>query len=341
MIKGKQIVSQLEFNLYENAIDSIKHAIEHYTSDPTETRRYKYAILHLSQGVTLLLKERLSREHRHFIYKNVSNSEGVTVDVNMAIARLSSIAKVDLGDAKETVRELARLRNNIEHYDVSLPKQQADSVIGRVVPFLASFVRDELGREFQQEIGQQTWDELLRIQEYLVQAIKDAKQKITREKQRAFYCNRCQENTAMETEDGTSSCLVCLTELPFKRDCWSCGQVYFANSYPLAPYCPDCRNLARQKYSNFRAPGFVNEAKQLFVSLGGQATYLELLRLLSEFHVAGPSSAPSYIHELHQAGLIDFLDEVRKSEWLEVIDTPHHGGYWFQNDDVFIWHAEA
>ena len=149
---------QLKLNLYDNAIDSIKHAIEHYTNDPTETRRYKYAILHLSQGVTLLLKERLSREHPYFIYKNVSNPEGVTVDADMAIARLKSIAKVDLGDAEKTVRELARLRNNIEHYHVSLPKQQADSVIGRVVPFLGSFVRNELGREFQQEVGQQTWN---------------------------------------------------------------------------------------------------------------------------------------------------------------------------------------
>jgi hypothetical protein len=56
-------MAELKLNLYQNAIDSIKHGIEHYTTDTDETRRYKYTILHLAHGVLLILKERLGQEH--------------------------------------------------------------------------------------------------------------------------------------------------------------------------------------------------------------------------------------------------------------------------------------
>ena len=189
-------MSQLNLNLYENAIDSIKHAIEHYTIDPVEKRRYKYAILHLSQGVALLLKERLTREHPNLIYTNVSD-EGKTVDIETTISRLEKIAKVDLTSARGVILELASLRNQLEHFAVDISQQQADSIIGRIVPFIVSFVRDELGKSFQHEIGDGNWRALLQIQGYRESAIRGAENKIKQQNRTAFLCSKCQAHTAI------------------------------------------------------------------------------------------------------------------------------------------------
>jgi hypothetical protein len=149
----------------------------------------------------------------------------------MAIARLQSIANVDLGDAEKTILALANLRNNIEHFAVDLPKQQADSIIGRTVPFLASFVSNELGRRFQLEIGDKVWQNLIRIQEYRDNAINTAKKMIASRDEQPYYCEACQEDTAIKVyyrEDEWSlhsynvSCLACLDLVSVGMVCLGC-----------------------------------------------------------------------------------------------------------------------
>ena len=53
-----------QFNLLENAKDSLRHAVEHLTNRDRKTSSdFKYVIRDLSQGVELFLKEALKRIH--------------------------------------------------------------------------------------------------------------------------------------------------------------------------------------------------------------------------------------------------------------------------------------
>lgn len=330
--------TELQLNLYENAIDSIKHAVEHYTQDTDEARRYKYTILHLAQGVVLLLKERLRREHPNFVFSNVARNSK-TVDVETAISRLEQIAAVDLGYARNIVKELASLRNRIEHYAVDISKQQADSIIGRTMPFLIAFSQDELDKDFAREIGAETWQALLTIETYLASAIRAVEQRLRAEGKRSFYCRRCQANTAIETSYGESeweinytvvSCLVCLDEAFIRTECRECKKEIIREAYPSSTfeyhvtagrpvqnysYCTDCVAKLHQEFPNFRLPTFVAEVRRWFQKHDVMTTE-QLYGLLWNVSLAGPTSRPILLEELYKKGVIDFADDHDREEYV-------------------------
>jgi hypothetical protein len=331
-------LSDLELSLYENAVDSIKHGIEHYVADADEKRRYKYAILHLSQGIALLLKERLKREHPNFIFSNVA-TEGKTVDVDTAISRLERIAKVDLGYAKEAILELASLRNKTEHYAVKISKHQVDSIIGRVVPFLVTFTRDELKKSLQFELGEENWQALLAMRGYVESAIRHAELRIRSEDKEAFLCDKCQAYTAVETsrhpreEDewtlnySVISCLVCLDITFVRTRCRQCGKEIISRNQPVVQfmsYCDDCAAGLKQEFANFKNPQFVGEVRRWF-SKHDSITAEQLFRLLRNVSTAG-SSAPSYLSELIDKKAIKFVHDYEQAKYLAA--KGHAMGSW-------------
>lgn len=355
--------AELQLNLYENAIDSIKHAVEHYTQDTDEARRYKYTILHLAQGVVLLLKERLRREHPNFVFTNVARSSK-TVDVDTAISRLEKIAGVDLGYARNIVEELASLRNGIEHYAVNISKQQADSIIGRTMPFLIAFCRDELKKDFPREIGAETWQALLTIETYLASAIRAVEQRLRAEGKRSFYCRRCQAKTAIETSYGETeweinhtvvSCLVCLDDAFIRTECRECKKEISIEPYrsstfeyyvtadrgsPNYSYCTDCVAKLHQEFPNFRLPTFVAEVRRWFQEHDVMTTE-QLYAVLWNVFFAGPTSRPTLLEELYEKGVIDFVYDHDREVYLatrHIMPMPWEG---FKQHACFRWSLET
>jgi hypothetical protein len=53
------------------------------------------------------------------------------------------------------------MRNKIEHYAVTINKQQAASIFVRTMAFLTWFFHDELQKDFHTEIGDANWQELM------------------------------------------------------------------------------------------------------------------------------------------------------------------------------------
>ena len=355
--------TELQLNLYENAIDSIKHAIEHYTQDTDEARRYKYTILHLAQGVVLLLKERLRREHPNFVFTNVARSSK-TVDVDTAISRLEKIAGLDLGYARNIVEELASLRNGIEHYAVDISKQQADSMIGRTMPFLIAFCRDELKKDFPREIGAETWQALLTIETYLASAIRAVEQRLRAEGKISFYCRICQAYTAIERSYGETeweinysvvSCLVCLHDAFIRTECRECKKETTIEPYPSSVfeyhvtaagpvqkygYCTDCVAKLHQEFPNFRLPTFVAEVRRGFQKHDFMTTE-QLYALLWNVSLAGPTGRAILLEELYKKGVIDFADDHDREEYLatrEIMAVLWPG---FKQHACFRWSLET
>jgi hypothetical protein len=359
-------MSQLELNLYENALDSIRHAIEHYTSQEPQTRRYKYTILHLAQGILLLLKERLSREHPSLIYKNVSDIGGMTVDHQMLISRLSKIAGVELGDDENTIFELVKARNNIEHYALELKQASVDSLIGRLVPFLIGFCQDELETNFKATVGQETWQALQTIQSYRQHAIKAARERILAIGQTALFCPSCKNDTALESTFPVQhawqaeipgrtgyriECKACLDIVEHGQKCQECAKnVPHVSPEPfLRPeysYCAECKTSLRQEFPGLPSPMYVAEVRRWFKD-HDEITITQLLGLVQNVAMHGPTGIVRYPGELLNGGIIDYaIDYYRErnervrmaiDESQIIKDSDFFGPTSLRGDERFIW----
>jgi len=338
---------ELQLSLYENAVDSIQHAIEHYTQDRDERRRYKYTLLHLAQGVMLLLKERLKREHPCLIFNNVAD-DSKTIDIETTVIRLEKIAKVDLGNGKGIIQELARVRNGIEHYAVAISRHQADSIIGRLVPFLVEFCQSQLGVDFAREIGDDTWQALLSIEDYLVNAIRGAEQKIKAEGIKSYFCKRCRADTAIETATSHTnsqdrfafvSCLVCGDDVFVRATCRECGEDVLTDPWEsgyynrrlvdranIHNYCSKCIATMSIKYPDLSQPLFGAEVARWFHEHDTISSE-QLMVLLATVQHAGPTSRPRFIKEIFDQGYIDFSDEIYRRRYIAVRGLSPYQGF--------------
>ncbi len=133
----------LELNLLENAMDSIEHDLVHYVEGKENIGDYKFAIIHITQGVELILKERLRREHWVLIYEKVEKPDkSRTIGFNSAIERLQNICNIDLAKYIEGLRKLREVRHEIQHYQVSITEERATTLVGNNIPFLLEFLVD-------------------------------------------------------------------------------------------------------------------------------------------------------------------------------------------------------
>ena len=141
--------AELKFNLVENGIDFIRSGIEQYfLRDTPKARDHKYAVLHIFAGVLLLLKERLRRAHAALIFarvedagKDVTKEDIKTVAFDQAVDRLKACAAVQIAeDHMRTLRSAQRIRNQLEHYEVTLNLKQTQDIVGRLCEFVYVFM---------------------------------------------------------------------------------------------------------------------------------------------------------------------------------------------------------
>jgi hypothetical protein len=351
-------MTRVKFSLYQNGLDSIKHAVEHYVSDSVEARRYKYAILHLSQGVLLLLKERLSKEHPNFIFVNVAtdptDSKIKTVDSEEVLLRLRKIAGVNLESSKydELIRQLNAKRNSIEHYAVDISRHEADSLIVRAIQFLQWFFQEELRASFKEAIGEDIWQKLLKISEYHLAEVTRAKKEIADRNLDALICPICQAETAAvvsgagerkawELVNLYANCLVCETSVHGVA-CLRCGtSITLADGQlpQLYSYCSDCESWARLNFSEVQVRNnnyrYVAEVYRWFQDHDTINAH-DLWNLLNNVFTAG-SSAPAYPTSLYTSGVIDFIDDHQREDYESKAAAPTHQGIMSGDPYIFRW----
>ena len=141
----------LKMNLIENAFDYLLSA-EKYANDRSVGSR-KYGILHLVNGIELLLKARLQKEHWSILFSDIDRASAdkfntgdfVSVDFGTAINRLEEICgvKIDAND-REKLGQLRILRNRIQHFAFSLEQKTLLSLLGYGFSFSIRFARSEL-----------------------------------------------------------------------------------------------------------------------------------------------------------------------------------------------------
>ena len=244
----------LELDLLENAMDSIAHGLFHYVQGKENINNYKFAILHVTQGVELILKERLRREHWVLIYERVDKPDrSRTIGFDSAVERLHNICNISLDEYIEGLNKLRDARHEIEHYRVKTTGQEATTLIGSNIPFLIKFLQNELGITIREHIDEDTWQTILDIEEVFKIAIDEARGAIRKlckdlknneEYPKPIKCSWCSlEYLVIKSkQDRESECLLC-KHVSQIFECTRCHQL-FSELEVRVPnkqcLCPDC-----------------------------------------------------------------------------------------------------
>lgn len=135
------------FSLLDNAHNFIEESLISYNYAFDDYKYWPFAILHLIQGLELLMKEVLRREHSILIYENIDNPK-TTVSLEKALERLINIVSVDIDQKeKSMILKSIKYRNKIIHYEFDLNNLQAKATYTQLFEFLHYFHYKHLGVE--------------------------------------------------------------------------------------------------------------------------------------------------------------------------------------------------
>ena len=138
---------KVHLSLMDNALDFLLSASEAVSRDPTP-RNLKDAVLHVANGVELLVKSRLARKHWSLLFadvnranrQNLGEGEFTSVDSERALSRLEQIVGVPIGQqSKDHLDALRKLRNRLTHFTANLEPQQANSLLATSMHFCVEF----------------------------------------------------------------------------------------------------------------------------------------------------------------------------------------------------------
>jgi len=140
----------MNITLVENALDFILSAVEWAKGD--DLRSLKYAILHLSDGVELILKEKLRRDHWSLLFADVDKAnenalktgDFKSVDFDDCVGRLQSISGLNLKSHIDLLRLLRRHRNRLQHFEYNGSKDEVIAILVKTWGFVLDFLHDHL-----------------------------------------------------------------------------------------------------------------------------------------------------------------------------------------------------
>lgn len=147
----KQEKRLVEFDLLENGLDFILSAIN-YLSGEGRTE-LKYGILHLSAGVDLILKYRLSKEHWTLLFSKIDaaskekleSGDFTSVDSSGCIDRLKKICGINFEtEDLNQLKHLRERRNRLEHFGITESIAALKSTTLKVLNFILDFINEHI-----------------------------------------------------------------------------------------------------------------------------------------------------------------------------------------------------
>jgi hypothetical protein len=254
--------STMKMSLIENALDFLEEAADRLElSEDSPLQNYKYAILHLSSAIELLLKQRLFDEHWSLIFSTIEKANKSELEsgkfksvyLDEAMQRLISICEISFEKHKEVLQQLKNSRNNIEHYHVVIDRLQAASLLVKNWSFVVDFVSTHLRLDTPELIDRfaVVKEKIHRIEVYVQNRVQDIKAKLEGYKNTdiaVIDCPICLQITVPITGEDTQ-CLFCAEKYPAKalKSIWFSQFSEFSNmSYKdkytttLLHNCPHC-----------------------------------------------------------------------------------------------------
>ena len=245
---------ELQQSLLDNALDFMLSAAEAVSRDEGH-RTLKDAVLHLANGIELLLKARLAREHWSLIfsevnrasYKELAKADFASVGYTTAVKRLEQIVGVAIDKSVGShIQNLRKLRNRLTHFTATLEPAQAKSLVAKSMNFCVEFCEQE---------GMVTGDSEGKISDIhmsltdLQEFVDDRMASIQDDWENApiWECPECWQQ-ALVIDGGQTDCKFCLhkadpqeladdsSESNVVEDCPECGE---EATFALVPYNND------------------------------------------------------------------------------------------------------
>lgn len=209
----------IQLSLVENAVDFLKRSVEEVLEGRDDHRGYKYGLLHLCDGIELLLKCRLSNEGWEYVVadpkktteEKFNSGNFISVYWDDAIERVEDVTGQEF-DAKtlDLLRRMRVLRNEIQHFRMNINDAECDSLLAAGLAFALSFIDDHLDEEGLEEQVQELRQSLASFKEYVDARLAEVSVKV-QEASRYSYsmdCPRCLQLTLYSDGD-ESKCLYC------------------------------------------------------------------------------------------------------------------------------------
>lgn len=183
----------IKITLYENAIDSINHGIEHFNiaNKRDSSADFKQAILLMFQGTELLLKSLLSQIDVIYIFDKNSPFEKCTDPLKPTIDELNRCKSLEINKlcreiykyysdeypkgSLKIIEKMARTRNQIQHFGIIIDKSTVIAALGQLYFEVISVGLNLLGN-----IG--TSDKNLSLQEEIQKVYASLKMQVTKKK---------------------------------------------------------------------------------------------------------------------------------------------------------------
>jgi hypothetical protein len=234
-----------KFNLIENALDSLEHAIGHLNGMPntSSTGTFKRVILDLSHVAELLFKERLRQIHPAFILSDVDkypSSTAHTVTAADALKRLQRIGEVEFKESdKGALKTIREKRNEIEHYEFDINEKEAKVIIGNVLSFIFRFSCNELGLDWAgRRLNDPEWAKLNQYAEFYEAQKAHVLETLTDSEIPTTECPMCRNDT-FDLE--SKMCVLCGHREPVLQcDVCNADYLYSNVEFEEAGLCPKC-----------------------------------------------------------------------------------------------------
>lgn len=164
-MEHKEIIT---FGLLENGLDFVKSAVN-YLVGYSEKSDLKYGILHLSAGIELILKYRLSKEHWSLVFQNfdkvnkgkLESGDFASVDYETTIKRLKEICFVEISpEYLADIKNLRDKRNRMEHFSITDSPEAIKVSFVKVLNFVLDFIKEHISEDDLGESGWETLDEI-------------------------------------------------------------------------------------------------------------------------------------------------------------------------------------
>ncbi|MGE4067449.1 MAG: hypothetical protein AB7H88_11790 [Vicinamibacterales bacterium] len=207
--------------------------------DESETA-IKHSILGVYHSIELFLKERLARTHPILIYRNLDkriSDDSPTVGLEEALTRLDNLGQGLSASQGNTLRELQRRRNRIEHHRFDADKEHA-LVVGQAFHFLLGFLPEHLGVPLRSLIDEDDdYRELLEAALSYEQRHEEAERAAAATGADVMGCPLCGESSLCY--EGTYHCYFCNDDIDME-ECAICDILWYRPEMSISGWCPLC-----------------------------------------------------------------------------------------------------
>jgi len=209
--------TKIEFELADNAFDYVLSAAE-YAKRGTP-RDLKYAILHLFAGIELLLKARLYSHDWKLLFANITKADQDalksgdfrSVDFENGCDRLTADVSIEIDDATKTrLNELRKIRNKVQHFEVTVDAQQANSLLAVGTSFVIDFTNGHLPELLapRGELLDQIHEHLREFKHFVSERLREIQGELGAAAT-LIECPRCWQETLIVGDDENPTCPFC------------------------------------------------------------------------------------------------------------------------------------